>query len=82
MEILPEGPIWQLLLAEPEDLTCEQCLAVIEYYFEMLGNDHDVLFPIIGKYLERCPDCVIKQHLTRYRTMSHGDRSAVVHEPV
>jgi hypothetical protein len=75
-------PIWQLLVAEPASLTCEQCFAVIEYFFETLGNDHDALFPIVEAYLERCPDCVIKQHLIRYRMLADEGRTEDDREPV
>lgn len=68
METL-ERPLWQLLLAEPSNLTCEECFTVMEYYFETLGDDRDALFPIVEKYLGNCPVCVMEQHLALYREM-------------
>ncbi len=67
MEKSAERPIWQLLVADPSSLTCEECFAVIEYYVDTLGSEHNTLLPVIEKYLLHCPDCVIKQHLTLYQ---------------
>jgi hypothetical protein len=64
-----ERPLWQLLLEEPANLTQEECFAVIEYYLDTLGNDHDALLPAIEKYLVRFPDRAIKEHMALYRLL-------------
>jgi hypothetical protein len=80
METFVEKPIWQLLVADPSSLTCEQCFAVIEYYIDTLGSDHGTLLPVIEKYLRHCPDCVIAQHLALYQKMvRRGVKPGVPH---
>jgi hypothetical protein len=64
-----ERPLWQLLMEEPADLTQEECFAVLEYYLDTLGDDHDTLLPVIEKYLVRCPDLAIKEHMALYQLM-------------
>jgi hypothetical protein len=70
-----EKPIWELLLAEPSKLTCEECYAVIEYYADMLGDDHDTLFPVIERYLRDCPGGVLEEHLAMYRMMARWQQT-------
>lgn len=70
MDTQLEKPIWQLLLEDPSELTREECYAVIEYYRDMLGDDHDTLFPVIERYLKDCPNRVLKEHLAWYRMMA------------
>ncbi len=50
-------PLWQLLLDDPSDLTCDECFAVMEYYAEMLAKGRTDLLPKIMEYLKGCPDC-------------------------
>jgi hypothetical protein len=50
-------PLWQLLLDNPENLDCDECFAVMEYWAELLAQVGDELWPSIKKYLVRCPDC-------------------------
>jgi hypothetical protein len=68
-----EKPLWQLLLEDPSKLTREECYAVIEYYYDTLGSDHDTLFPVIEKYLKDCPTGVLKEHLALYRMMTRPE---------
>jgi hypothetical protein len=70
MDTQLEKPMWQLLLEDPSKLTREECYAVIEYYRDLLGDDHDTLFPVIEKYLRDCPIGVLKEHLALYRMMA------------
>ena len=46
-----ERPIWRLLLEKPEALTCDECFAVIDYYFETLGDRPAALLSAIEPYL-------------------------------
>jgi len=50
-------PLWQLLLDDPSDLTCDECFAVMEYYAEMLAKGRIDLLPEIMEHLKGCPDC-------------------------
>jgi hypothetical protein len=50
-------PLWQLLLEDPSDLTCEECFAMIEYYAEMLARGKVDLLPSVIEHLKRCPSC-------------------------
>ena len=49
--------IWQLLLEDPSDLTCDECFALMEYYAELLARDGIGLLPEVIERLKRCPDC-------------------------
>ena len=69
-----EKPLWQLLLEDPSKLTREACYAVIEYYYDTLGSDHDMLFPVIEEYLKDCPTGVLKEHLAPYRMMTRREQ--------
>lgn len=53
-------PLWQLMLEEPERLTCEECTAVMEYYAEILASGDDMLLPAIMARLKRCPRCEVE----------------------
>jgi hypothetical protein len=75
MDTQLEKPIWQLLLEEPSTLTREECYAVIEYYHDLLGDDHDTLFPVIERYLKDCPSRVLKEHLAQYRMMAQHQQT-------
>jgi hypothetical protein len=60
--------LWQLLLKEPSNLTCDECFAVMEVYAEILTKGGIDLLPEIIEHLERCPDCRLQhrealQHL-------------------
>ena len=50
-------PLWQLMLDDPENLDCDECFAVMEYWAELLAQAGAALFPGIKEYLARCPDC-------------------------
>jgi hypothetical protein len=63
--------LWQLLLEDPSDLTCEECFAVMEYYAEALTDQGVDLLPKIMEHLERCPDCAL-QHRQALRRLTHG----------
>ena len=69
--------LWQLLLEDPSDLTCDECFAVMEYYAEVLARGGVDLLPEIIEHLERCPDCEL-QHREALRRLiaSQSERSA------
>ena len=70
-------PLWQLLLVDPANLTCDECFAVIEYYAEVLARGGVDLLPEITEHLERCPDCELQHREALQRlTASQAERSA------
>jgi len=50
-------PVWQLLLEDPSDLTCDECFAVMEYYAELLAEGSADLLPEVIEHLKECPHC-------------------------
>jgi hypothetical protein len=68
-------PLWQLLLEDPSDLTCEECFAVMEYYAEVLATGNTDLLHEVIEHLKECPDCRLQhrealRHLRRARGMT------------
>lgn len=55
--MVTERPLWQVLLKEPSDLTCDECFAVMEYYAELLAKGGTDLLPKVLDHLRRCPSC-------------------------
>ena len=53
-------PLWQLLLEDPSDLTCDESFAVMEYYAEFLARGNADLLPEVIKHLEGCPHCEVR----------------------
>jgi len=53
-------PLWKLLLQNPSELDCDECFAVLEYYFELLALGGPDLLPAVAKNLQGCPDCWIE----------------------
>jgi len=53
-------PLWQLLLDDPSDLTCDECFALMEYYAELLTRGRVDLLPRIIEHMERCPHCEVE----------------------
>ena len=53
-------PLWQLLLEDPSNLTCDECFAVLEYYSELLARGGADLLPEITEHLQGCPECRIE----------------------
>lgn len=73
------GALWQLLLEDPSDLTCDECFAVLEYYAEILARGGADLFPEIIEHLERRPDCEIQyQETLRYLLAEPSERSTAL----
>ena len=53
-------PVWQLLLEDPSDLTCDECFAVMEYYAELLAKGNADLLPEVVEHLKECPPCEVQ----------------------
>jgi hypothetical protein len=60
-------PLWQLLLLTstpkaPVQLTCEECLALLEYDAELLvgGVAIDEIRPAVSHHLSLCSECQAK----------------------
>ena len=64
-------PLWQLLLKDPANLTCDECFAVIEYYAEGLARSGADLLPKVIEHLKRCPQCEL-QHRDALRRLLAG----------
>ena len=60
-------PLWRLLLDDPENLDCDECFAVMEYWAELLAQVGGDLLPDIGRYLVRCPDCRVEHREALHR---------------
>jgi hypothetical protein len=63
--------LWELLLEDPSDLTCDECFAVMEYYAEALTDRGVDLLPRVIEHLEGCPDCAL-QHRDALRGLLAG----------
>jgi hypothetical protein len=59
--------LWQLLLDDPENLDCDECFAVMEYWADLLAWAGADLLPDIERYLVRCPDCRIEYREALHR---------------
>jgi hypothetical protein len=59
-------PVWQLLLENSSDLTCNECFAVMEYYAELLAEGSTDLLPEVIEHLRECPPCEV-QHREELR---------------
>ena len=53
-------PLWQLLLENPSDLTCDECFAMMEYYAELLADGSTDLLPEVIEHLKQCPYCEVQ----------------------
>ena len=53
-------PLWQLLLEDPSDMTCDECFSVMDYYSELLANGSADLLPEVIEHLKECPPCEVQ----------------------
>ena len=53
-------PLWQLLLEDPSDMTCDECFSVMDYYAELLANGSTDLLPEVIERLKECPPCEVQ----------------------
>jgi hypothetical protein len=65
--------LWQLLLEDPANLTCDECFAVMEYYAEGLARGGASLLPQALDHLKRCPHCAF-QHREVLRLLGDSER--------
>ena len=65
-----ERPLWQLLLDDPSDLTCDECFALMEYYAEVLTTGGVELLPKVLEHLRRCPSCQAQHREALERLMA------------
>jgi hypothetical protein len=71
-------PLWQLLLEDPSDLTCDECFAVLEYYAEVLARGGARLFPNVIEHVRSCPHCLF-QHSEALRRLAAGPSDSAQH---
>ena len=69
-------PLWQLLSEQPSDLSCDECLAVMEYYSEMLAQGGEALLPEIKQHLEGCPSCRMEHRVALRRLGEESEQEA------
>ena len=70
-------PLWQLLLEDPSDLTCDEVFAVMEYYAEVLAMGGTDLLPEVIEHLKGCPDCeLLHREALRRLAAGQSERSA------
>jgi len=68
-------PLWQLLLEEPSQLSCDECFAVMEYYAEILAQGGAALLPQIMQHLAGCPSCRVEHRAALRRWIeSEGEK--------
>lgn len=53
-------PVWQLLLEDSSNLTCDECFAVMEYYAELLAEGSTDRLPEVIERLKECPPCEVQ----------------------
>ena len=61
--------LWQILLDESTELTCEECFALTEYYAEVLAGGGERLLPRVLAHLKNCPECSL-QHSQALRRLT------------
>ena len=67
-------PLWQLLLEDPSDLTCDECFAIMEFYTDLLVQAGLDLFPEVIEHLKHCPNCAAQYRETLRRLMQADQR--------
>ena len=65
-----ERPLWQLVLADPSELNCDECFAVIEYYAEALTQGSVDLLPEVIEHLKGCPSCAVQHREALHRLVA------------
>ena len=69
-------PLWQLLLEDPSDMTCDECFSVMDYYSELLANGSTDLLPEVIERLKECPPCEVQhREELRHLTTSQSETS-------
>jgi hypothetical protein len=77
-------PLWRLLILETQDggtldLSCEECLSVLDYYIDCItaGGDLRRLQMAIASHLSHCFDCrqELEKRLEQWEQLS-GDQDS------
>ncbi len=76
-----EKPLWQLLLEDPSNLTCDECFAVMEYYADVLSTAGADLLPKVLDHLRRCPSCEARHGEALRRLMASQSEDNGALEP-
>lgn len=63
-------PLWQLLLAEPASLNCDECFTVMEHFAGILAGNGNAPLPDIQEYLAGCPDCTVEHRVALGRLVA------------
>jgi hypothetical protein len=58
--------LWQLLLEDPSNLTCDECFSLMEYYAELFAKGSTDHLPEVIERLKECPSCEV-QHREELR---------------
>jgi hypothetical protein len=80
-------PVWQLLLEDSSDLTCDECFAVMEYYAELLAEGSTDLLPEVIEHLRACPPCEVQhreelRHLIASQSETSTESPSDLIEPI
>lgn len=73
--------MWQLLLENPSDLTCDECFAVMEYYAGVLATTGADLLPKVLDHLRSCPSCRAQHREALRRLMASQSEDNGASEP-
>ena len=68
--------LWELLQEKPENLTCDECFAVMEYYSELLMQGGRALLPEVKRHLAGCPSCQVECRAALSRLVEESGRKA------
>lgn len=71
-----EKPLWEFLLEDPSDLTCDECFAVMEYYADVLARGGADLLPKVLKHLTKCPSCAAQHREALRRLMAEQSETS------
>ena len=70
--------LWQLLVEDLSDVTCDECFTVLEYYAEVLARGGADLLPAVMEHLQTCPNCAVQhREALRCLTASQSQRGTV-----
>jgi hypothetical protein len=68
--------LWQVLLEDPSQLTCDECFAVLEYYSDLLTQRGAGILPKVMEHLQGCPECRIEhQEALRRLEITHHKKT-------
>lgn len=73
--------LWQLLLEDPSDLTCDECFAVMEFYADALATTGPSLLLKVVEHLKACPTCRGEHGETLRRLMAAQSKDNGASQP-